>query len=93
MPGWFSGLSIQLHLRSCSSGGDLRIGELEPHIDLSWEPAWDCLSPSFSAPPPLACALCLSLSLKINKLFKKALFREKSYTIKFILIKFTLQGT
>ena len=28
----------------------------------SWEPAWDSVSPSLSAPPPLP--LCLSLSLE-----------------------------
>ena len=36
------------------SGHDLTVHEIEPHIGLctdSADPAWDSLSPSFSAPP------------------------------------------
>ena len=47
----------------------LRFVGSSPRIGLcadSAEPAWDSLSPSLSAPPPLT----LSLSLKINKLKK-----------------------
>ena len=50
------------------SGHDLVVPEFEPHIRLcaaSAEPAWDFLSPSFSAPPLLTFSLSLS---KINKL-------------------------
>ena len=51
------------------SGHDLMVREFEPHIRLSavsTEPAWDPLSPSLSAPPPLM------LFLKINlKAFEK----------------------
>ena len=46
-----------------SSGHDLTVCEFEPHIRLhadSVEPAWDSLSPSLSAPPPLALSLSLS---------------------------------
>ena len=49
------------------SGHDLMVHEIEPHIRLcadSAEPAWDSLSPSLSALPPLV----ISRSLKINKL-------------------------
>ena len=38
------------------SGLDLTVREFEPHIELlidGVEPAWDSLSPSFSAPPLL----------------------------------------
>ena len=47
-----------------SSGHDLTVLEIEPHVRLfadRVEPVWDSLSPSFSVPPPLT----LSLS-KIN---------------------------
>ena len=40
-----------------SSGHDLWVHELEPSVGLcadSVEPTWDSLSPSLSAPPPLA---------------------------------------
>ena len=46
------------------SGHDLTVREFEPHVGLcagSGEPAWDSVSPSLSAPPPLALAP-LSLS-------------------------------
>ena len=46
-----------------SSGHDLMVGEMEPHVGFcsdSAESAWDSPSPSLSAPPPLV----LSLSLK-----------------------------
>ena len=49
------------------SGRDLTVHEFQPHIGLSAvraEPASDPLSPSRSAPPPLAPSLSLSLSLK-----------------------------
>ena len=50
-----------------SSGYDLRVCEIQPHIGLCPdypEPAWDSFSPSLSAPP--ACVLALFLP-KINK--------------------------
>ena len=53
-----------------SSGHGLPVHELEPCTGFSAvtiEPTLDPLSPSLSAPPPLA----LSVSLKINKLLKK----------------------
>ena len=56
-PEWLSRLSIRLHF---GSGHDLRVPEFESHVDLhndSMEPAWDSLSPSPSAPPPLVRAL------------------------------------
>ena len=52
------------------SGHDLAVREFEPCVRgsgltaRSLEPASDSVSPSLSAPPPLA--LCLSLALKIN---------------------------
>ena len=49
--------------------------EFKPHVGLlravSAVPAWDFLSVSVSAPPLLTLSLCLSLSLKINKLEKR----------------------
>ena len=57
-----------------ASGHDLRVCGSEPHIRLcadGVEPAWDSVSPSLSAPPPLVCALSLFLSLSQNKLKKK----------------------
>ena len=51
------------------SGHDLMFCGIEPHVGIhadSTEPAWDSLSPSFSALPSLH-----SLPLKINKLLKK----------------------
>ena len=51
------------------SGCDLMVREFKPCIRLragSVEPAWDSLSPSFSAPPPLA--LYLSNEIKKNLL-------------------------
>ena len=51
------------------SGHDLMVCELESCI--SWEPAWDILSPYLSAPTPLA------FSLKINKNLKK----KKAYQL------------
>ena len=59
------------------SGRDLMVHEFKPHMGLcadGRESAWDYVSPSLSAPPPLvrmpahAYALSLSLSVKINKL-------------------------
>ena len=47
-------------------GHGLVVHKIEPYVELcadSVEPAWDAISPSLSAPPPLA----LYLSLKINK--------------------------
>ena len=49
------------------SGQDLTGGEIEPCVGYyteGREPAWDSLFSSLSAPPQLACALSLSLSLK-----------------------------
>ena len=49
------------------SGHDLMVCGIEPHMGLhadSSGPAWD----SHSLPPSLSVSLCLSLSLKINKL-------------------------
>ena len=66
MRGAWVAQSIKRPTLDFSSGHDLTIRELEPHIQLcadSTEPAWDSL---LSAPPLLA--LCLSLSLsEINK--------------------------
>ena len=48
------------------SGHDLTVREFDLRVGLcadSWEPAWDSLSLSLSAPPPLA----LSVSLSQNK--------------------------
>ena len=48
-----------------SSGHDLTVNELEPHVGLcadSVELAWNSLSPSLSAPPMLMVSLFLSLS-------------------------------
>ena len=58
------------------SGHDLAVCGFDPHVRLctsSMKPAWDSLSPSLSlsAPPPCMPMLSHSLSLKINKLFKK----------------------
>ena len=53
-----------------SSGHDLMVCEIEPHLRLcadSVEPAWDFLSPSPPTPHRArALSLALSLSLKIN---------------------------
>ena len=46
-----------------SSGHDLTVREFEPGIGLragGAEPAWDSLSPSLSAPPPLTLSVSLS---------------------------------
>ena len=51
------------------SGHDLTVYETKPGIELcagSVEPAWDSLSPSLSAPPPLAHGI--SLPPRIDKL-------------------------
>ena len=50
------------------SGHNLTVGGIKPRVGLcadSMEPAWDSLSPSFSAPPLLV--FSLSVSLKISK--------------------------
>ena len=52
-------------------GRDLTVHEIEPLVRLcadSTEPAWDSLSPSFSAPPQLMhlCFLSLSLSFSLS---------------------------
>ena len=44
----------------------------------SLEPAWDCVSPSLSAPPLLMLCLCLSLSLKNKQTLKNPLKTEPS---------------
>ena len=52
------------------SGHDLTIDGFKALIGFStdnMEPAWDSLSPSLSAPPPLSWVQSLSLSFKINK--------------------------
>ena len=62
--------SVKCPTLGFGSGHDLMIHEFKPHVRLcadGAEPAWDSLSLSLFAPPLLA----LSLSLKINKLFKK----------------------
>ena len=59
---WVAQLVMRLTL-GFSLGHDLTVHKFKPHIGLhadSAEPAWDSLSPSSSAPPPLA----LSLSQK-----------------------------
>ena len=44
-----------------SSGQDLTVHEIEPHIvTVSTQPAWDSLSPSHSTPPLLTHTLSLS---------------------------------
>ena len=55
--------SVKLPALDFGSGHDLVVYEFEPCIELcadSVEPAWEPLSPSLSAPPPLS----LSLSKK-----------------------------
>ena len=57
-----------------SSGHDLTVCEFEPHMGLcadSSEPAWDSLSPSLSAPPPLTLSISLSKINKLKKIFLK----------------------
>ena len=52
-----------------SSGHDLMVCGIEPHIGLyadSTEPAWDFLSPSLLVPAHLVCTVSVSFS-KINK--------------------------
>ena len=58
--------SIERPTLGFGSGHDLMVRGSEPHFGLctdSEEPAWDTLSPSLSAPPPLTLASSLS---KIN---------------------------
>ena len=53
-PGWLSQLGVQLLVSAQVVISWFR--EFEPHIGLCAgrsEPAWDSLSPSLSAPPPL----------------------------------------
>ena len=60
------------------SGRDLLVCGMEPRVRLcagSLEPAWDSLSPSFSAPPCLS--LFLSHTHKINKTFLKPVKKKK----------------
>ena len=66
VPGWFSQLSVWLLIlaRVMISQSGSHSPEIEPCVELSAEPAWDSISPSLSAPPPLMRALCLSFSLK-----------------------------
>ena len=62
--------SIGLLTLGYCSGHNLMVRGFESHIWLwadSAEPAWDSLSPSLSASPPLAHACFLSLSLSLNK--------------------------
>ena len=69
MPGWLSWLNVQLLISS--SGHDLTVCGIEPHVGMcteSVEPAWDPLSPSFPASLPCTCAFFLSLSLNTKKL-------------------------
>ena len=54
--------SVKHLMHDFGSGHDVTVREFELHVGLpddGVEPAWDSLSPSLSAPPPL--------SLKINK--------------------------
>ena len=54
------------------SGHDLTVHEFEPHIYAdSAKPAWDSLSLPLCPSPAHSFARSLSLSLKINKLFRK----------------------
>ena len=72
-PGWLSWLSIQA--LDFGSGHDLMVRGIEPHVRIwadSAEPAWDSLSPSLSAPPPLM------LSLSQNKKLENFLNKIKS---------------
>ena len=55
--GRLSGQSVKHPTLGFSSGHDLTVVEFEPRIGLcagGAEPAWDSLSPSPSAPPPLS---------------------------------------
>ena len=63
-PEWFSQISIQL-----SISAQVMVVGLSPPLGsvLSVEPAWDALSPSLYPSPTLT----VSLSVKINKHFKK----------------------
>ena len=57
--------SIKRPTGGFSSGHELTIRELEPHIRLcaeSEEPAWDSRSPSLSLPLPCSLAVSLSVS-------------------------------
>ena len=63
-------MNVQLYF---GSGHDLMVYESEPRIRLyagSIKPAWDSLSPSLSAPPPLILSPSLS-KINIKKFFKK----------------------
>ena len=64
--------SVQHPTLNLGSSHDLMVPEIEPHVGLcthNADSAWDSLSPSISAPPPLtlACSLSLSLSLSLSK--------------------------
>ena len=87
-PGWLSGLSVQLWLRSWSQGSRVQV----PHEGLCWQlRAWSLLQvlcPPLSTPPLLV--LCLSIinkHLKLKKERKKAVpderrkIREKNFWI------------
>ena len=53
------------------SGYDLMVVRLSPELGFgagSAVPAWDSISPPFSAPPLLTCTRSPVLSLKINKM-------------------------
>ena len=63
-----------------SSGHDLTVCEFKPHVRLcadGVQPAWDSLSPSLTAPPPLM--LVLSLSKIKNK-------HKKNFILKLLLL-------
>ena len=67
-PGWLSWLSVQLRLRSWSHGLWVRALQQALCWQLRTWSLLQILSPSLSAPPPLA--LSLSLSLSLSKIIK-----------------------
>ena len=69
-PGWLSRLSptsAQVMISRFMSSSPVLGSVLTAQ---SLEPALDSVSPSSSAPPPLALSVCVCLSLKNKKIFK-----------------------
>ena len=67
-------LSVERQTLDFSSSHDLMVHGAEPCVGLragSTQPAWDSLSPSYSAPPLLILSLSLSLSFSLSKMNKQ----------------------